>query len=86
MVEGQTPSTDRLTFCEADLLSDAGWTEATDGADYVLHMASPMSVGQYRRTDLVAPRSTAPAGCSPRRAPRMSAVWWSPPQWRRPSR
>lgn len=49
------PVADRLTFVEADLLADAGWAEAADGADFVLHMASPMPVGEYRGTDLVGP-------------------------------
>lgn len=31
----------RLTFCEADLNHDAGWSEAAMGCDYVLHVASP---------------------------------------------
>lgn len=31
----------RLDFYEAELLSDKGWTEATTGCDYVLHVASP---------------------------------------------
>jgi len=32
----------RLSFVEADLLSDAGWAEAVKGCDYVLHVASPL--------------------------------------------
>lgn len=32
---------DRLTFVEADLLSDKGWDEAMAGVSYVLHVASP---------------------------------------------
>ena len=32
---------DRLSFAEADLLSDAGWKEAMKGCAYVLHVASP---------------------------------------------
>src|SRR3954468_10790358 len=31
---------DRLTVVAADLTSDAGWPEAVNGADYVLHVAS----------------------------------------------
>ena len=31
----------RLTFFAADLENDAGWAEAVDGCDYVLHVASP---------------------------------------------
>jgi dihydroflavonol-4-reductase len=34
-------STDKLEFAEADLLKDEGWTEAVEGARYVLHVASP---------------------------------------------
>jgi nucleoside-diphosphate-sugar epimerase len=32
---------DRLTFVAADLNADDGWAEATEGCDYVLHVASP---------------------------------------------
>ena len=32
---------DRLSFFEADLMSDAGWAEAAKGCEYVLHVASP---------------------------------------------
>jgi dihydroflavonol-4-reductase len=31
----------RLTLFAADLNADAGWAEAADGCDYVLHVASP---------------------------------------------
>jgi nucleoside-diphosphate-sugar epimerase len=34
----------RLSFFEADLMSDKGWDEATNGCDYVLHVASPLGV------------------------------------------
>ncbi|MEZ0094483.1 NAD-dependent epimerase/dehydratase family protein [Streptacidiphilus sp. EB129] len=34
-----------IEFAAADLLSDDGWDEATAGADYVLHTASPMPFG-----------------------------------------
>ena len=30
-----------LEFVEANLLDDAGWDEAVQGCDYVLHVASP---------------------------------------------
>jgi len=33
---------DRLSFFAADLENDAGWREAVDGCDYVLHVASPL--------------------------------------------
>jgi nucleoside-diphosphate-sugar epimerase len=40
---------DRLSFIAADLESDAGWSEAVAGCDYVLHLASPFpaSVAQH---------------------------------------
>ena len=34
----------RLSFHAANLSSDAGWDEATAGAEYVLHVASPLGV------------------------------------------
>ena len=46
---------DRLTFFAADLLNDAGWEEATKGVDYVLHVASPLGVGEDKNIDLVPP-------------------------------
>ena len=45
----------RLEFAVADLLADAGWDAATDGADLVVHTASPMPVGDYRGTDVIRP-------------------------------
>jgi len=36
---------DRLTFVAADLSADAGWAEAVEGCDYVLHVASPFPSG-----------------------------------------
>lgn len=32
----------RVTFCAANLESDAGWSEAVQGCTYVLHVASPV--------------------------------------------
>ncbi len=46
---------DRLTVFAADLLADQGWSEAAGGIDYVIHVASPMGVGEYKNQDLVAP-------------------------------
>ncbi|MBN9390005.1 MAG: aldehyde reductase [Chloroflexi bacterium] len=43
---------ERLSFYAADLLSDQGWDAAVDGADYVLHVASPMN---SNKADLVTP-------------------------------
>ncbi len=42
---GKEASTEHLDFVEADLLSDDGWEEATTGADYVIHTASPLVLG-----------------------------------------
>ena len=33
--------TDKVEFCQLDLLKDAGWDDAMQGIDYVLHVASP---------------------------------------------
>ena len=35
---------EKLTFVEADLLSDKGWKDAMDGCTYVLHVASPFII------------------------------------------
>ena len=35
---------DNLTFVEADLMSDDGWSEAMTGCKYVLHVASPFII------------------------------------------
>ena len=32
----------KLEICELDLLKDDGWDDATQGCDYVLHVASPL--------------------------------------------
>jgi nucleoside-diphosphate-sugar epimerase len=39
-VGGKEPG-DALSFAPADLMSDAGWSDAVAGCDYVLHVASP---------------------------------------------
>ncbi len=39
---GLAQSDDRLAFAIADLEKDAGWPEAVDRCDYVLHVASPL--------------------------------------------
>ena len=33
-----------LEFCELNLMKDAGWDEAMEGCDYVLHIASPFVI------------------------------------------
>lgn len=45
----------RLSFIEADLLKDEGWERAATGCNHVLHVASPMPVGEFARQDLVRP-------------------------------
>jgi len=42
---------DRLAVFEADLTSDAGWTEANAGCSHVAHVASPFPVGVPRDAD-----------------------------------
>ena len=47
---------DRLSFVEADLLSDDGWDVAIQGCDYVAHVASPFIVAAPKNeSELVAP-------------------------------
>ena len=46
---------DRLVFIEADLTSDAGWDEAVEGCDYVLHVASPLGLGVSDAQALIKP-------------------------------
>jgi dihydroflavonol-4-reductase len=45
----------RLSFFAADLLDDRGWDAATTGVDFILHVASPMPVGEYKNTDIIRP-------------------------------
>ncbi|NBO21247.1 MAG: NAD-dependent epimerase/dehydratase family protein, partial [Rhodobacteraceae bacterium] len=42
---------ERLTFAEADLLSDAGWDAAMHGCTFVLHVASPFVIAEPRNED-----------------------------------
>jgi len=47
---------DRLTLVELDLASDAGWTDAMQGADMLLHTASPFPMVQPKNeNDLIRP-------------------------------
>ncbi len=43
--------TDQIEFCELDLTEDAGWDEAIQGCDYVLHVASPLMLGFPKNPD-----------------------------------
>jgi nucleoside-diphosphate-sugar epimerase len=47
---GQEPE-DRLSFFAADLMSDAGWREATAECDYVIHVASPIPANAPKHED-----------------------------------
>jgi len=42
---------DRLTFISADLSSDAGWEQAVQGCEYVLHVASPFPLFEPEHED-----------------------------------
>jgi dihydroflavonol-4-reductase len=42
---------ERLSFFAADLQSDAGWTPAVAGCDYVLHLASPFPANVPKHED-----------------------------------
>ena len=47
---------DRLQFVQANLLDDNGWDEATQGCDYVLHLASPFPMFMPKdENDLIRP-------------------------------
>ncbi len=47
---------DRLSFYAANLTSDAGWDAASEGCDYVLHVASPLGVPAPKDpNDLIVP-------------------------------
>ncbi len=50
-VGSQVDAGDRLTVLAADLLDDAGWSEAVNGCDYVLHVASPFPPVQPKDPD-----------------------------------
>jgi len=46
-----TPAHDRLEFKAADLEQDAGWKEALDGVEYLLHVASPFPLFEPEHED-----------------------------------
>jgi len=51
-----TGALDRLTFVDLDLDRDAGWTEAMEGIDAVLHTASPFPLAQPKdEQDVIRP-------------------------------
>src|ERR1700690_2461369 len=47
----QVEADDRLSVLAANLLDDAGWEEAVDGCDHVLHVASPFPLVQPKDPD-----------------------------------
>jgi dihydroflavonol-4-reductase len=52
----QVAPVEHLSFAEADLLSDAGWTEALQGCAFVLHIASPFLLKEPRdENELITP-------------------------------
>jgi len=54
--EGGREAGDRLSFVAADLEQDAGWAEAVEGSEYVLHVASPLPPSVPKHEDeLVVP-------------------------------
>ena len=53
---GKVAPIDKLSFAEADLLSDQGWDAAMKGCDYVLHVASPFVIAEPKNeSDLITP-------------------------------
>ncbi|TGK00205.1 aldehyde reductase [Leptospira langatensis] len=49
--EGGVDAKDDLSFFEADLEKDAGWQEAVQGCEFVLHVASPFPAGVPKHED-----------------------------------
>jgi dihydroflavonol-4-reductase len=49
--EGGVAPGDRLSFIAADLASDENWMEAVAGCTYVLHIASPTPLNEYKNED-----------------------------------
>lgn len=50
-VRAMLPPGSSVRFFKAELTSDAGWTDAVTGADYVLHVASPTLTRQPKDDD-----------------------------------
>lgn len=56
LARGGVEPGERLSFVEADLTADRGWSEAVSGCAYVLHVASPFPAGAPKNADdLIAP-------------------------------
>ncbi|MFJ7268219.1 NAD-dependent epimerase/dehydratase family protein [Streptomyces sp. NPDC099050] len=54
-VSRETGPAGRLGFAVADLTADAGWREAMEGVDAVLHVASPLGASSDAKADQVTP-------------------------------
>ena len=53
---GAVAPVDKLTFVEADLLSEAGWDKAMQGCTFVVHVASPFVLAEPKNEEvLIAP-------------------------------
>ena len=51
--EGGVDAGDRISFFIADLRSDQNWREAISGCEYILHVASPTPLKDYKNDDEV---------------------------------
>jgi len=49
--EGGAQDLERVAFFRADLEQDAGWREAVNGCEFVLHVASPFPLGAPKHED-----------------------------------
>ena len=53
---GKVTNTDRLSFVEADLMSDGGWDQAMKGCAFVMHIASPFMMKEPKdEYEMIAP-------------------------------
>jgi dihydroflavonol-4-reductase len=53
---GRVAPVENLSFAEADLLSNSGWTDAMNGCAFVLHVASPFLLAEPKdESELIAP-------------------------------
>jgi len=52
-IAGVVDPGNRLSFHAANLTADDGWDAAVDGADYVLHVASPLGVAEPKDPDVL---------------------------------
>jgi len=50
---GDSAALDRLSFVDLDLTTDAGWPEAMDGVDVLMHTASPFPMTQPKDAEAI---------------------------------